>query len=247
VAAHLEPEILLVDEVLAVGDAQFQKKCLGKMSEVASGGRTVLFVSHQMNVIARLCDRVALLEAGFLTGVDSPEPMIARYLEADAESASGKVDLRNRIRPEKCTGRVRLVSAEVLPGPRVKFGHPLEVSMTFEVIQRVDCVEPGLIVRTIDGQNLSAMVSGDFDGPVLRLPQVGSTYEAKVVVPECRWVPRVYKLVLGARSGPSGTEDQVDIGTVEILGDEHHPSCFEIRWDSYRPPVQWTINLEEIH
>lgn len=66
VAAHLEPEILVVDEVLAVGDAEFQKKCLGKMGEVSTGGRTVLFVSHQMNAIEQLCSRVLLLENGKL-------------------------------------------------------------------------------------------------------------------------------------------------------------------------------------
>ena len=64
VAAHLEPDILLVDEVLAVGDLEFQKKCLGKMEEVSGGGRTILFVSHQMNQIRRLCRRVLWLEGG---------------------------------------------------------------------------------------------------------------------------------------------------------------------------------------
>ncbi len=64
VAAHLEPEILIVDEVLAVGDAEFQKKCLGKMDEVAGGGRTVLFVSHNMAAINKLCTRAVLLERG---------------------------------------------------------------------------------------------------------------------------------------------------------------------------------------
>jgi lipopolysaccharide transport system ATP-binding protein len=66
IAAHLEPEILVVDEVLAVGDAAFQKKCLGKMEEVSSGGRTVLFVSHQMNAVELLCSRVLLMENGRL-------------------------------------------------------------------------------------------------------------------------------------------------------------------------------------
>ena len=66
VAAHLEPEILLVDEVLAVGDAQFQKKCLGKMDDIAKGGRTVLFVSHQMSAVQRLCKQCLLLEKGRL-------------------------------------------------------------------------------------------------------------------------------------------------------------------------------------
>src|SRR5208282_4156954 len=66
VAAHLEPEILLVDEVLAVGDIEFQKKCLGKMGRVAEGGRTILFVSHQMNQIRRLCKRALWIDAGAL-------------------------------------------------------------------------------------------------------------------------------------------------------------------------------------
>src|SRR5207244_5062958 len=64
VAAHLEPEILLVDEVLAVGDMEFQKKCLGKMSEVSKGGRTIVFISHQMSQIRRLCERVIWVARG---------------------------------------------------------------------------------------------------------------------------------------------------------------------------------------
>src|SRR5467141_1326859 len=64
VAAHLEPEILIVDEVLAVGDSQFQKKCLGKMSDVAGGGRTVLFVSHNIGAVRKLCSRTILLDSG---------------------------------------------------------------------------------------------------------------------------------------------------------------------------------------
>ena len=67
VAAHLEPEILLVDEVLAVGDAAFQKKCLGKMEELSGTGRTVLFVSHSMPSVLRLCPRVILLDGGHVT------------------------------------------------------------------------------------------------------------------------------------------------------------------------------------
>src|SRR5262249_52431672 len=70
VAAHLEPEILVVDEVLAVGDAEFQRKCLGKMGEVASGGRTVLFVSHNMGAVRQLCRNVVWLENGIIKAMD---------------------------------------------------------------------------------------------------------------------------------------------------------------------------------
>lgn len=81
VAAHLEPEILLVDEVLAVGDAAFQKKCLGKMSDVAKEGRTVLFVSHNMAAVLNLCGRGILLEAGKIIAADQVESVIHYYLE----------------------------------------------------------------------------------------------------------------------------------------------------------------------
>jgi len=80
VAAHLEPEILVVDEVLAVGDAEFQKKCLGKMGEVARGGRTVLFVTHNMGAITHLCNSAFLLQGGSLTFGGSAATAISRYL-----------------------------------------------------------------------------------------------------------------------------------------------------------------------
>src|SRR5207247_6694860 len=81
VAAHLEPEILLVDEVLSVGDLAFQKKCLGKMGKVAEGGRTILFVSHQMNQIRRLCQRVLWIEAGRVR-TDGPARLLVNEYEA---------------------------------------------------------------------------------------------------------------------------------------------------------------------
>lgn len=84
VAAHLEPEILIVDEVLAVGDAAFQQKCLGKMSDVASGGRTVLFVSHNMNAIRRLCPRALLLTQGQLVAAGHTDDIVNRYLAGAA-------------------------------------------------------------------------------------------------------------------------------------------------------------------
>jgi lipopolysaccharide transport system ATP-binding protein len=82
VAAHLEPEILLVDEVLAVGDAAFQQKCLGKMGEVAQGGRTVFLVSHTMSAISSLCTACMLFDAGKLTCFGSPDKVVDRYLRS---------------------------------------------------------------------------------------------------------------------------------------------------------------------
>jgi lipopolysaccharide transport system ATP-binding protein len=86
VAAHLEPEILVVDEVLAVGDAQFQKKCLGKMEEVGKEGRTVLFVSHNLTAIRILCTRALLLSRGMLVFDESPNAVVSEYMADIKES-----------------------------------------------------------------------------------------------------------------------------------------------------------------
>ena len=83
VAAFLEPEILLIDEVLAVGDGEFQKKCLGKMSEIGKGGRTIIFVAHSMPAILRLCDRAILLDHGKTVADGPTAQVVRRYLESD--------------------------------------------------------------------------------------------------------------------------------------------------------------------
>jgi len=111
VAAHLEAEILLVDEVLAVGDAEFQKKCLGKMEDVATEGRTVLFVSHNMNAVQRLCSRCMLLEHGRLIGQGDTANIVVRYLSNDSYTASPAewIDVSDARR--QGTGKARFVGA----------------------------------------------------------------------------------------------------------------------------------------
>jgi lipopolysaccharide transport system ATP-binding protein len=91
VAAHLEPEILLVDEVLAVGDIEFQKKCLGKMQDISKSGRTIVFVSHQMNQIRRLCERVIWIDAGRLRQ-DGPAEIVISTYEQSAISAANQAN-----------------------------------------------------------------------------------------------------------------------------------------------------------
>jgi lipopolysaccharide transport system ATP-binding protein len=83
VAAHLEPEILVVDEVLAVGDAEFQKKCIGKMQDVGRQGRTILFVSHNMNAVAKLTSKAVLIDSGRVAAFDSTQEVIRQYLAVD--------------------------------------------------------------------------------------------------------------------------------------------------------------------
>jgi lipopolysaccharide transport system ATP-binding protein len=111
VAAHLEPEILLVDEVLAVGDYEFQKKCLGKMEEVSGGGRTVLFVSHNMGSIANLCPKTILLEQGRVAMIGETREVIAKYINSGADTG-GEVTWND---PETAPGNdiVRLKAVRI--------------------------------------------------------------------------------------------------------------------------------------
>lgn len=114
VAAHLEPEILVVDEVLAVGDAQFQKKCLGKMDDVARGGRTILFVSHNMAAIENLCQRTIWLDEGKLLKDAKTHEVIHDYLSMFL-SEDVAVDLEN-FKDRSGTGEARIIHIQLLNG-----------------------------------------------------------------------------------------------------------------------------------
>lgn len=113
VAAHLETEILLVDEVLAVGDVAFQRKCLGKMQDVAGGGRTVLFVSHNMTAVSGLCERAVLLNQGQVSDQGPTASIVSRYLE-ETESLS-RCRLADRT-DRKGNGRLRITDIALLDG-----------------------------------------------------------------------------------------------------------------------------------
>jgi ABC-type polysaccharide/polyol phosphate transport system ATPase subunit len=93
VAAHIEPEIVVVDEVLAVGDFEFQRRCLGRMSEMARAGRTVLFVSHDQGAVARLCSRVVWVEGGRIVADGPAEQTLSAYLKSGTEKAP-RVELK---------------------------------------------------------------------------------------------------------------------------------------------------------
>jgi lipopolysaccharide transport system ATP-binding protein len=134
VAAHLEPEILIVDEVLSVGDFAFQKKCLGKMHDVAAGdGRTVLFVSHHMGALAQLCDRGVLLEKGMVKAIGPIADVVRQYLKTGLVLSQARADFP--IEPDK---PCQFVSAEVLhadgsPGSEFECDEPITLRLRFEV------------------------------------------------------------------------------------------------------------------
>lgn len=132
VAAHLEPEILIVDEVLAVGDSEFQRKCLGKMDEVAQRGRTVLFVSHQLAMVDRLCTRAILMQDGQIAATGPTEQVIAQYQQQALDLAAG-VPLAQR-KDRSGTGSIRFEEVSIAGplGPATT-GQPLTIQARIAV------------------------------------------------------------------------------------------------------------------
>ena len=131
VAAHLEPEILLVDEVLAVGDAAFQKKCLGKMGEVAREGRTVLFVSHNMTAVNQLCTRAVLLSGGRLALEGRTQEVVAEYFRAGSDGGGERVWPDPKGAPGN--RRMRLRAVRLVSAGRVNNEPDIDKELTIEV------------------------------------------------------------------------------------------------------------------
>jgi len=140
VAAHLEPEILLIDEVLAVGDAEFQRKCLGRMEDLSGSGRTIVFVSHQMQAVTQLCDRVILLEQGSVL-LDGPSnEVVAQYLQEIGGSSSTRVWPDAHTAPQDEFSRLRSVRVVDEHGETVDaldVREPVGIEIAFTV-QRAD-------------------------------------------------------------------------------------------------------------
>jgi lipopolysaccharide transport system ATP-binding protein len=132
VAAHLEPEILIVDEVLAVGDAQFQKKCLGKMEEVsAQGGRTVLFVSHHMGSIMQFCNKALLLHNGEVAQTGSVTHVVNHYMNSSSKNLSGFAVEETSQLKDMCIVKAQTYDSE--GNPAVNFTHDQEI------VIRINC------------------------------------------------------------------------------------------------------------
>jgi lipopolysaccharide transport system ATP-binding protein len=157
VAVHLEPEVLVIDEILAVGDAQFQKKCFEKLQEVSRGHRTILFVSHNMSAVRHICDRGIILERGRLVQQGEIETVVDAYL---ARLAAQAIDDQELI--ETASFRVNEVRIYSTTGPVIKTFDPVEIRVRFT--PKTDILDPGLYVAilTREGYRLTALDFKDF-------------------------------------------------------------------------------------
>jgi lipopolysaccharide transport system ATP-binding protein len=147
VAAHFEPEILLVDEVLSVGDAEFQARCLGRMEDMGSTGRTVLFVSHNMQAVSQLCDRAILLDGGRIVHEGPSEEIVAHYLQTTAGTGSSRSwpDLEDAPGDDLVKLRsVRIVRSDGETTDYVDVREPVGIELGFQVLRDGPPVVPKL-------------------------------------------------------------------------------------------------------
>ncbi|MBU1726453.1 MAG: ABC transporter ATP-binding protein [Candidatus Omnitrophica bacterium] len=158
VAAHLEPEILLVDEVLAVGDAAFQKKCLGKMSSVAKEGRTVLFVSHNMGAVASLCTKGIVLESGKIKAIDNIDAAISAYMQS-GNALIDTLDLRNHQNRAKGSKELLTSLAMDIDNATAFYSEPLTFRIGYDFKEKIATPQFCIIIKSMTGVRAFTLVS----------------------------------------------------------------------------------------
>lgn len=246
VAAHLEPEILLVDEVLAVGDVDFQRKCLGKMQDAAGHGRTVIFVSHNMGAIQRLCSRALLIDSGRLALDGPPAEVVAAYLDrATSEQSGGRTRVPADI-PRIGTGEARLqelsltdLSGQPLGG--LHLGQPFRVTVVFEVFERIDDAVVEIGVSPFGGDRMATIQSVDRERPLLTFEPGTRRVSAEI---EATLLPGEFALDVGLHHATGITVDYVT-STIRFTalnaaeeGDDHYP--WSVVRGYIRPESSWS-------
>ena len=188
VAAHLDPEILIIDEVLAVGDAEFQKKCLGKMKNVASAGRTVLFVSHNMAAVSSLCQKAILIENGVMTESGPAQEVVAKYMQSANESSMVQLgDRTDRVGNQE----IKFTAFEL----RDDHDHPVQCVFSGQDISIALHYESKM-GKVIKRASVYIIVHGKFDEILFQLSSSVTGAEFKNLPPKGAFICSVPKLPL---------------------------------------------------
>jgi len=240
VAAHLRPEILVVDEVLAVGDAAFQKKCMDKMKEVSTQGRTILFVSHNMGSIQSLCDRCVVLRHGRVFGEGSPADAVRMYLESTTDRDGGEVAGRE---DRQGRGGARAVRLSVHNTGHEDASGVLVYGQTAELHCEVDRLVPDLSCSFTILNHLTTRVCRFSCRTAAEQDEVVGGKRFTCVIPDWAIVPGRYHVNVSLHS-PAGLEDAVD-GAASF--DVEHgqlagrPLAREQRGVIFAPPHRWQV------
>ena len=246
VAAHLEPEILLVDEVLAVGDAAFQKRCLSKIGGVAQEGRTVIFVSHNLSVVERLCDSALLLDHGRLAFQGSTADAIERYLQSGA-AAQGLTEAARR--PGR--GRVRFTRVRALcdgrQGLHLTSGSRVELLLDYEILNgsRIEGARVRVGWTNLLGDTLFVCMTDAAGAPLPELP--GPSGTVRVEVPSLPLHQGTYRLQAWIKCGRD-LEDQVtDAAELTVAGGDFFGTGAALPADSgpFLVPHSFRVGTED--
>ena len=184
VGAHLEPEILIVDEVLAVGDGAFQKKCLAKMKDIGAHGRTVLFVSHNMQAVTRLCDRVILLEEGRVLHDGPTQDVVKTYLNSGFGQSASREWPDPATAPAGDVARLRAVRVKTEDGrisDALDIRHTFILEMDYEVLQPGHVLWPNFNLVSESGELI--FVTQDLDPEWRGRPRPAGYYRSRAEVP----------------------------------------------------------------
>lgn len=181
VAAHMEPDILIVDEVLAVGDAEFQKKCLGKMKDITQkDGRTILFVSHNINAIQQLCQKSILLERGKVAMFDTTEKVIDYYLN-ESEGSNAVSEFNTSHGKDVQISRVTILNQKETPSARIPISEDFSVKLNLEVSNDVTGV---IVTLHFFHQGEVVLISSNSDCAEKLSDFKKGTYEVTIAVPK---------------------------------------------------------------
>lgn len=183
VAAHLEPEILLVDEVLAVGDAAFQKKCLGKMGDVAKEGRTVLFVSHNMSAMQRLCQNAIFLQDGRLSNYDDVQKIVDLYFGTKGYNTSVSFEPKPSL--PIFIRKIEIVDSSTnLPtAGKIEISDGFFIRVTYEVTKKIKGVHTFLRIQASNGETVLSTGDCDVNPAKLLEDRTPGVYTALVKIP----------------------------------------------------------------
>jgi lipopolysaccharide transport system ATP-binding protein len=195
VAAHLEPEILLVDEVLAVGDVEFQKKCLGKMGDIAHGGRTVLFVSHNMGAITNLCSRAILIDKGRLAFTGSSTDVVSNYLKNAIDKNSDEVILHNPSSQAYFT-RIAVLDYTNLPAQNIPISSKITIVFEYEVLSKLIGLDLSYSIFAHNGSKVFHSSLSD-DQTIPTHTHTPGHYLSRVFIPKYFLAPGHYTITIG--------------------------------------------------
>lgn len=248
VAAHLEPEILIVDEVLAVGDAQFQKKCLGKMQDVSTQGRTVLFVSHNMGAINALCNKGILLQMGQVVADSTVESVLARYLQRST-AGGGHQFVNNET--GKSDAKATVLNACVLgpqgePSPTIFVNQNCFIQLVWRLNIQVPFLRVG--VEIIDSTGIVVLSSMDTDTTDLfGKPRDPGIFHETMKLPSFLLMPGNYMVKVFA--GIPGIERIMEVDDLlefEVIDNHTHLSHVTgSRRSGYiATPLPWEVQFE---